>query len=157
MREAKRGRRTIKRGRRTIELGGPERSPRVLVVDDDSGVRSAVRDFLHDEGFNVASAADGLDALKILRTGPHADVIVLDIIMPRMDGWDFRAAQLDDPALREIPVVVLTASGFVPDTIRRQLNTFSVIAKPLDLDPFLKAVRDACGLAGPEQSPSSSV
>jgi CheY-like chemotaxis protein len=141
---------------RTVELDGSDLAPTALVVDDDLDVRSAVGNLLEDEGLNVALAANGADALNILRTGLNPDVIVLDIMMPVMDGWDFRAAQLADPALREIPVVVMTASGFVPDTIRRQLNTPSVFKKPLDLDQFLQVVKGACGIADSAKPSSNS-
>ena len=140
----------------TLEFDEPEVPATVLLVDDDPAIRSAVKEFLHEQGFTVIPATNGADALNTLRTGLRPDVILLDILMPVMDGWDFRAAQLADASLRTIPVIVISASGFAPDTIRQQHNTFSVVSKPLDLDPFLKTVRQACGLEGAEQSSSSS-
>jgi CheY-like chemotaxis protein len=74
-------------------------------------------------------------------------------MMPVMDGWDFRAAQLRDPALSDIPVVVISASGFGRDTIRQQLRAYEVFSKPLEVRQFLRTVRQACGL---ERSGSSS-
>ena len=77
-------------------------------------------------------------------------------MMPVMDGWDFRAAQLADPSLRDIPVIVISASGFGRDTLRSQLRTFEVVSKPIELDDFLKAVRQACGFDDVDPSSSST-
>jgi len=75
--------------------------------------------------------------------------------MPHMDGWDFRATQLADPALRDIPIVVITACGFAPQTIRQQFHAYDVFAKPLQLVQFLQTLRDVCGVETSE--PSSSI
>ena len=94
----------------TAEIDRPEVPASILLVDDDPDIRSAVKEFLHHEGFTVVPAPNGADALNTLRTGFRPNVIVLDIMMPVMDGWDFRAAQLADPSLRDIPVIVISAS-----------------------------------------------
>ena len=138
----------------TAEIDRPEVPASILLVDDDPDIQSAVKEFLHHEGFTVVPAPNGADALNTLRTGFRPNVIVLDIMMPVMDGWDFRAAQLADPALRDIPVIVISASGFARDTLRSQLNTFDVVSKPIELDDFLKSVRQACGFD--DADPSSS-
>jgi len=65
--------------------------------------------------------------------------------MPVMDGWDFRAEQSADAALRDMPVVVISASGFARDTIGRQLKAQDVFSKPLDLDRFLETLKALCG------------
>ena len=140
----------------TAEFDRPEVPASVLLVDDDPDIRSAVKEFLHHEGFTVVPAPNGADALNTLRTGFRPNVIVLDIMMPVMDGWDFRAAQLADPSLRDIPVIVISASGFGRDTLRSQLNTFDVVSKPIELDDFLKAVRQACGFDDVDPSSSST-
>src|SRR5262245_23155992 len=92
----------------------------VLVVDDDEEIRNALTEFLSDEGYGVVSASNGREALASLREGVHPSVILLDLMMPVMDGWDFRAEQLRDPGLRDIPVVVITATGFSATSIRGQ-------------------------------------
>jgi len=140
----------------TAEIDRPEVPASILLVDDDPDIRSAVKEFLHHEGFTVVPAPNGADALNTLRTGFRPNVIVLDIMMPVMDGWDFRAAQLADPALRDIPVIVISASGFGRDTLRSQLRTFEVVSKPIELDDFLKAVRQACGFDDVDPSSSST-
>jgi CheY-like chemotaxis protein len=103
--------------------------PFLLLVEDDDAIRSAMSELLRDEEFDVLTAADGLEALDLLHLVPRPAAILLDLMMPVMDGWDFRDAQLRDPALREIPVVVVTATGFSEDTIRRQLGDVEVVAK----------------------------
>ena len=117
----------------------------MLLVDDDFGILDGVSDFLESEGFAVVPASNGIDALNQLRSGLRIDVIVLDVMMPMMDGWDFRAEQLADPSLRDIPVVVISASGFTRDTLQRQFYAYDVLLKPLELDRFLRALKGVCG------------
>jgi CheY-like chemotaxis protein len=130
--------------RSTVELS-PSEGAKVLLVDDDFAIIDGVSDFLESEGFSVVPASNGIDALNQLRSGHRVDVIVLDVMMPIMDGWDFRAEQLADPSLRDIPVVVISASGFSRDTLRQQLRAYEVLPKPLDLDGFLEALKGVCG------------
>jgi CheY-like chemotaxis protein len=118
---------------------------KVLLVDDDFAILDGVAEFLEGEGFAVVSASNGLEALNRLRSGLRVDVIVLDVMMPMMDGWDFRAEQLADPSLRDIPVVVISACGFTPDTLRHQFKADDVLAKPLDLEGFIGALKGICG------------
>jgi CheY-like chemotaxis protein len=138
----------------TVELPPPGTAAKVLLVDDDFGILDGVSDFLQGEGFAVVSASNGIDALNHLRSGLRADVIVLDVMMPMMDGWDFRAEQLADPSLRDIPVVVISASGFTSDILQRQFYAHEVLAKPLELDRLLRALKDVCG--GSDKGPASS-
>ena len=95
---------------------------RVLVVDDDPAICSALSEALQGEGFEVASATNGHAALEHLRAGPAPAAIVLDLMMPVMDGWDFRHLQLQDPGLRDIPVVIVTAAGFSVETVHMQFG-----------------------------------
>jgi len=118
-------------------------TPAVLLVDDDFGILDGLSDFLESEGFSVVPASNGIDALSHLRMGLHVDVIVLDVMMPMMDGWDFRAEQLADPSLRDIPVVVISASGYTRDTLQRQFYARDVLPKPLELEAFLRALKTA--------------
>jgi CheY-like chemotaxis protein len=112
----------------------------VLIVDDDTDVRQALSELLQDEGYRVEGAADGRDALTKLRQGFRPAVILLDLMMPGMNGWDFRQAQLDDPELRDLPVVVVTASGRDPQDIRTQLGPVEVVAKPIQPSDLLHLV-----------------
>ncbi len=115
-------------------------APVVLVVDDDRDIRGTLGHVLEEEGYATAGASDGSEALRLLRAGLRPCVIFLDLSMPGMDGWDFRANQLIDPDLSAIPVVVITAAGFRAETIQRQLAGVGFIRKPLLLDEVLTAV-----------------
>ena len=110
----------------------------VLVVDDDELVRDALSFALELEGYVTVRAADGIDALLALRTGARPDVILLDLEMPLMPGWEFRERQLADPALADIPVVVVSSS-------LRQVSADRCLRKPFDLDVLLRTVRELGG------------
>ena len=136
--------------RTTVELAPPKVAPTVLLVDDDPAVLDGSRTFSRGR-VQVASATNGAEALSLLRGGLAAHVILLDVMMPLMDGWDFRATQLANPALREIPIVVITAcrlragndSPAVP-RIRRLRQTARTRRVPADAQgclPSLATVR----------------
>jgi CheY-like chemotaxis protein len=109
----------------------------VMVVDDDTDIRETLTELLVEEGYAVSAFGNGHLALEALRAGQRPGVILLDLMMPVMDGWEFRRAQLADPALDEIPVVLITAVG----TQRIRSEEFSqVLRKPLRLDRVLDAV-----------------
>ncbi|MBC7545053.1 MAG: response regulator, partial [Candidatus Sericytochromatia bacterium] len=83
----------------------------ILIVEDDIDIRETLAEILADEGYSVASAANGLDAISYLQTEAMPCVILLDLMMPVMSGWEFRAKQQQDPTLAGIPVVVLSGDG----------------------------------------------
>src|SRR6266702_1300294 len=94
----------------------------ILIVDDDAGIRTTMTRILEDEGYEVYSAADGLEALAAL-DGLLPALILLDLTMPRMDGWTF-VAELERLELRsKIPVIVLTADGRAREAQDRKLRT----------------------------------
>jgi CheY-like chemotaxis protein len=126
------------------ELHEAQEPSYVLVVDDDAAIREALEAVLEDEGYVVRGAANGREALALLRTGvrPPA-VILLDLMMPVMSGWDFRAEQQGDPALASIPVVVLSADRDVA-TKAAALQVPGYLAKPVNLDVLLDVVREYC-------------
>jgi CheY-like chemotaxis protein len=107
---------------------------RVLVVDDDKDIRDTIVELLSDEGYEVVSARDGVEALKRLRERP-TDLVILDLMMPRMDGWQFRREQVADPHLAHIPVVVVSAYGH-----RDDIEAEAFVPKPCDLQALLDAV-----------------
>jgi CheY-like chemotaxis protein len=107
----------------------------VLVVDDEIDIREAVAEVLADEGYEVYAAGDGAEALRKART-VHPSLVLLDLMMPGMNGWEFRAAQASDPELKQIPVVVLSALGKVAG-----LDANGFIQKPFDLEELLSAVK----------------
>ena len=112
----------------------------VLLVEDDEDIRVSVTEILRDEGFNVIPAVDGDDALRWLRGAAEPPrLILLDLMMPVMDGWAFRAAQLADARLADIPVVILSAAT----DVRRhaaQLHADDYLVKPLDVPLLLNAI-----------------
>jgi CheY-like chemotaxis protein len=109
----------------------------VLIVEDDHDVRDSLRDVLEDAGFQVAAAVDGADALRILRGGLRPDVIVLDLMMPRMNGFQFRAEQRRDPELAGIPVLVLTADRSARSA---ELQANDYLAKPASAGEVISAL-----------------
>ena len=116
----------------------------VLLVEDDLPIRDSLGEALTEEGFDVSTAGNGAEALERLRSGSRPSVIVLDLMMPVMDGWDFRQEQLDDPDLRDIPVVVVSAVGFSGETIRMQFGDVAVFSKPVPYLDLLVVLRRAC-------------
>jgi CheY-like chemotaxis protein len=114
----------------------------ILIVDDDNDVRAALAELLEEEGFAVEGAPNGREALARLRGGKvHPAVILLDLMMPGMDGWDFRSEQMRDPKLAGVPVVVVSASGFSAESIRTQFRPAAYVAKPIERTELLDAIR----------------
>jgi two-component system response regulator MprA len=111
---------------------------RVLVVDDEPQVRASVTEALELEGYEVAQATNGAEALVLLAS-QSPDVIVLDLWMPVMDGWAFRRAQLATHP--HIPVVVLSALDLSSERLH-ELRANALIGKPFDLDVLYGAVHD---------------
>jgi len=109
-------------------------SAQILVIDDDAGSRNALANLLRDEGYSVAAVAGGGDAMAHLAGSSLPKLIVLDLMMPGMDGWDFRHDQKRDPRLTAIPVIAVSAAGKLPDADAQ-------FRKPLDFDRFLETVR----------------
>ena len=105
----------------------------ILVVDDDAGSRNALTTLLRDEGFTVIGVPGGREAMQYLRESPP-QLIVLDLMMPGVDGWELRHAQKQDPRLAAIPVIAVSAAGKLVDADAQ-------FRKPLDYEKFLEAVR----------------
>jgi len=112
------------------------RSPEILLIEDDSDLADAIVEVLQTEGYRVSYASDGREALATLAKGNLPDLILLDLMMPKMNGWEFRAAQLGDRRLAKIPVVVLSATG----ERSRPIDAKLVLRKPVTLDALLGAI-----------------
>jgi CheY-like chemotaxis protein len=112
----------------------------VLVVDDDADVRELLRVALEAEAYNVSCVRNGREALNHLRSHAETCVILLDLMLPIMDGTHFRTAQLHDRALASIPVILMSGA---PDSDRRarDLGVRQLVKKPLDLDEVKRALR----------------
>jgi len=109
----------------------------VAVVDDDTDLRETLGELLAEEGYQPRLFDNGRAALEFLRGGGSPDLILLDLMMPEMNGWQFREAQLGDERLRAIPVVVMTASrGLEGAPIAAQ----EILYKPVGLGQLIEAV-----------------
>jgi CheY-like chemotaxis protein len=112
---------------------------RILLVEDDPDVRTSLAEALLDLGYAVDEAGNGVEALERLRSPPRPDAILLDLMMPLMDGWTFRMLQRQDPRLASIPVVVLSAS--LPQAIPLAgLSAAGVLEKPFGLERLADAL-----------------
>ena len=116
----------------------------VMIIEDDRDVRDSVREALEDHGYQTIGASQGREALELLRSSAAKPcIILLDMMMPVMDGWAFRKAQTADPALSSIPVIVLTAHSSASDTAR-EMGAVGFLRKPVTLQELLTAVKQEC-------------
>jgi len=112
----------------------------ILLVEDDFAIRETIAEVLIAEGFEVTCAANGADALIRLDETPYRpDVILLDLMMPVMDGWEFRLAQRRDPRIAAIPVIVLSAGAGMESRLAN-LAASAFLPKPFELDHLLSTV-----------------
>ena len=118
----------------------------VLVVEDDPDLREMMEQMLHLEGFATLTAPNGLEALNLLNGGAPVKVILLDLMMPVMDGWEFRRRQLADPKLAGIPVVVMSA---VDGDRLREIGPIAAFRKPL---PFGRMIEFSCSVSASGRS-----
>jgi CheY-like chemotaxis protein len=116
----------------------------ILIVEDDADLREMMAQLLTLEGFRAEAVANGRDALDYLERGDCPDLILLDLMMPVMDGWEFRRRQRAHPDYAQVPVVVLSA---LDQARAADLGGPAFLKKPLDFDLLLDLVRRHC----PEQ------
>lgn len=106
----------------------------ILIVEDDRDIRESITEFLECEGYAVKSAVDGAQALELLRgESTLPAVILLDLRMPRMDGFKFREEQRKDSRLARVPVVLMTADAHITSS-KDQLGVAAVLRKPIDIE-----------------------
>lgn len=117
----------------------------VVVVDDDIDIRASLCDILEFQGYKVAAASNGQEALELLRDGTRPCLILLDLMMPVLNGWEFRAEQAQDTRLADIPVVVISGAGRAAEAAT--LGAAGFLRKPLELPDLLAAVEEHCGAA----------
>ena len=113
----------------------------VLLVEDDADLREMMAQLLSLEGFQTVSVSNGREALEYLQSGGSPDVILLDLMMPVMDGWEFRRQQRSDPELARVPVIVLSA---LDQPRVAEVEPAAFLKKPLDFDRLLELVRHYC-------------
>jgi CheY-like chemotaxis protein len=116
----------------------PASSP-LMIVDDDDDLRNTLADILTAQGYQVAAFGDARAALAALENGPTPFLILLDLMMPGMSGWEFRAAQLEKATLAPIPVVVVTAANALNNGVQ-SLSDLEILRKPFDLEALLAVV-----------------
>lgn len=113
----------------------------ILVVDDDPAMRDTIVDVLEDADYPVRVARDGREALDLLRSGPAPCLVLLDLMMPGLNGWDFAQEHARDPQLTKIPFCIITAVAPgqpIPN------GAAAVMRKPLELKKLLAIVAEHC-------------
>jgi CheY-like chemotaxis protein len=136
------------------QLGSPATEPRtrdttsgdccsILVVEDDTLIRESLQEALESQGYRIVAASNGREALDRLPSIAKPCLILLDLMMPVMNGWEFADALQSDVELAAIPIVVLTAFG--RELERHKIATRDVISKPVDLDRLFRLVKRFCG------------
>lgn len=111
----------------------------ILVIEDDTSIRELLVELLESEGYNVASAINGLEGLKYLERTGRPDLILIDLMMPVMDGYSFRTEQLKNPSWSQIPTVVMSAEANAKEKMKN-FNITAFLSKPVELDTILKTV-----------------
>src|SRR3954447_812315 len=120
----------------------PRRPPCVLIVEDDTDVREMMDLLLTSIGYRTVTAPNGAIALERLREDPPC-MVLLDLMMPVMTGWEFRERQLADPTVAAIPVLCMSAV-YQPEDVKTKLQV-NCLAKPLDFGRLIDEIATACG------------
>jgi CheY-like chemotaxis protein len=112
---------------------------RILIVEDDNSIRELLVELLQGEGYDVTSAVNGLEGLKSLEQNPSFNLILIDLMMPVMDGYTFRTEQMKNPKFSKIPVVVMSAEANAKEKLKSYAIT-AFLSKPVELDTIIKTV-----------------
>jgi CheY-like chemotaxis protein len=119
---------------------GAIRTPTLLVAEDNDRAREALATLLRRRGYTVTPASDGRRALDLLRAGPVPDLILLDMLMPVLDGWHFLQQVKGEPRLAQVPVVVVTGTILTPDWARDH-GCAGFARKPVEPEELLAEIR----------------
>src|SRR5262245_13016526 len=120
------------------------RRPVLLIVEDDADERAVIAAMLEDAGYEVVQAANGREALEQLgEQNGRCDLILLDLMMPVMNGWDFRRKQTETPAFAATPVLLMSAGAHLA-LVSGELNAAGHVTKPVEMSDLLDAVRRHC-------------
>lgn len=112
---------------------------RILVVEDDTSIRELLVELLESEGYEVSSAVNGLEGIRHLQNNLKPDLILIDLMMPVMDGYTFRTEQLKNDLWSTIPTVVMSAEANAKEKMK-SFNITAFLSKPVELDTILKTV-----------------
>ena len=121
----------------------PQGPGRVLIIDDEPDVRELFRDILQGAGFDAVLAASGAEGLEILRADSRIRVVLLDLLMPEMDGWRFRHHQLSQPRYAAIPTVIVTGAP-LGGAAHEQLQAADYLSKPVTRERLIGTVAKYC-------------
>jgi two-component system response regulator MprA len=124
-------------GQCTTARDGLVEPPRILIVEDDPDVSQILGELLAHFGYLPTAACDGMQALSLWRDGLRPDVVLLDLVMPNMDGYRFRRAQKDEPAFASVPVIVISAQAS-PNL--QSLDVQGYVKKPFDVDVLIAQI-----------------
>ena len=123
-------------------MAAPDGNCPVLIVEDDADLREMMAQLLALEGYASAAVANGREALEYLHDGGgKPQVILLDLMMPVMDGWEFRQRMRSDPAIADLPVIILSA---LDPARAHDVDATAFLKKPLDFDRLLTLIRQHC-------------
>lgn len=121
----------------------------IAIVEDDSDVREALEEVLNEEGYETCGFSGGEEALRAMATmAPLPRLILLDLMMPKMNGWQFRDAQHNTPGVSTIPTVILSADANVSQNLQA-LGAAGYLRKPIHIQTLLELVERFC----PKQAP----
>lgn len=116
----------------------------ILVIEGDEAVRAHLGTLLSDEGFQVAVAADGREAMSLLIKGTQPSLILLAMLLPNEDGWSFMAKRRRNPDLAAVPVIIVTGLTIASDEWARSLGAVALLRKPVDPTRLLELVQRYC-------------
>ena len=116
----------------------------ILVIEDDSAILDSLKQLLEMEGFEVATAMNGQDGIDLLKASDRLpQLILLDLMMPIKDGFEFRNEQMENPKFASIPILVMTAEGHQSER-KDRLKAKAILRKPLDIDQLIDVERRNC-------------
>jgi|SRR5450432_1274120 CheY-like chemotaxis protein len=117
----------------------------VMLVDDDDDMRDVLATLLEEQHYDVVQAANGAEALRLLENGKgNCNVILLDLMMPVMNGWDFRLHQRQSPALSKIPVVLMSSGAQIAFAVGG-MDVAAYVSKPVEIADLIDKVQRHCG------------